>query len=128
MYRCELCNLNLFFRNKTKHNQSKKQKYYANLILNRYVIKNVKVIKFKNRFNPYFNTHTRKFNSYTVHITLRDYEGDPLSHKIIVSMYVTYNIQSEHYNIYSTESASDFLQRVISIYYGRKSSTKNLQK
>ena len=63
-----------------------------------------------------FIEHTRKFNFFTVHITLRDYEVDPLSHKIKVSNYVTYNIQSEHYNTYATESASDFLHKVISIF------------
>ena len=62
MYRCELCNTYLLERNKTKHNQSKKHKYHSNLIINRYVIKNVEVIKFKDVFNPYFTTHARKFN------------------------------------------------------------------
>ena len=52
MYRCELCSTILQKRNKTKHNQSKKHKYYSNLILNRYVIKNVKVNEFKDIFNP----------------------------------------------------------------------------
>ena len=62
MYRCELCNTIVQNRNKTKHNQTKKHKYYSNLILSRYVIKNVEVSKFKDVFNPYFTTHTRKFN------------------------------------------------------------------
>ena len=39
---------------------------------------------------------------FTIHITLRCYEGDPLSHKI-------------NYTTYTTESASDFLHRVLSI-------------
>ena len=47
MYRCELCNTILLKRNKTKHNQTRKHKYYSKLILNRYVIKNVQVIKLK---------------------------------------------------------------------------------
>ena len=46
MYRCELCNTNLLNRNKTKHNQTKQHKYYSNLLLNRYAIKNVEVIKY----------------------------------------------------------------------------------
>ena len=41
-----------------------------------------------------------------------------------MSNYVTYNIQSEYYTTYSTEPASDFLHRVISIYYGHKRSLK----
>ena len=54
MYRCELCNTILQERNKTEHNQTKKDKYYSNMILNRYVIKNVEVNKFSDVFNPYF--------------------------------------------------------------------------
>ena len=62
MYRCPLCNVILQNRNKTKHKQSKKHKYYSNLILNQYVRKNVEVNNFKDIFNPYFTAHTRKFS------------------------------------------------------------------
>ena len=108
MYTCDLCNTIVQKRNKTKHNQTKKQKCFSNLILNRYVIKNVEVIKFKDVFNPYFTTHTRKFNYFTVSNLLRIYDGGhPFNHKINVSKYVTYNIQSEHYTTYTTELAND---------------------
>ena len=60
MFRCELCNTFLQERYKTKHNQSKKHKYYSNLILNRYVMKDVEVIRFEDIFNPYFIEHTKK--------------------------------------------------------------------
>ena len=62
MYICELCNTILLERNKTKHKQTEKHKYYSNLIINRYVIKDVKVIRFKDIFNPYFIEHTKKLN------------------------------------------------------------------
>ena len=52
MYSCELCNSKLLKRDKTKHNQTKKHNYYPNLILNRYVIKDVEVVSFKDIFNP----------------------------------------------------------------------------
>ena len=65
---CDLCNTIVQKRNKTKHNQTKKHEYYSNLILNRYVIKNVEVINFKDVFNPYFIIDTRKFNLFTVSI------------------------------------------------------------
>ena len=127
MYRCELCNTNVQKRNKTKHNQTKIHKYYSNLILNRFVIMNVEVSKFKDIFNNYFIPHTRKFNFFTVQTTLRPFEGsDILSHKIKVTNYVTYNIQSEHYTTYTTELANDFLNRVISIHYGYKYSLKKI--
>ena len=125
MYRCELCNTIVQKRNKTKHDQSKRHKYYSNLILNRYVIKNVKVIKFKDVFNPYVTAHTRKFNFFTVSILLREHDREhPLNHKINVSNYVTYNIQSEHYTTYTKEPASNFLHRVLSIYFSYRCSPK----
>ena len=129
MHRCELCNTYLLERNKTKHNQTKKHKYYSNLKLNRYVIKNVEVKKFKDVINPYFTAHTRKFNFFTVSILLRLYdEGHLLSHKISVSNYVTYSIQSEHYITYTTELANDFLYRVLSIFFLTEVSLKELLK
>ena len=125
MYRCEICDTYLLKRNKTKHDQSKKQKYYSNLMLNRYVIKNVEVNKFKDVFNAYFIAHTRKFNFSTVSVLLRFYDGEhPLNNKINVSNYVTYNIQSEHYTTYTTGSASDFLHQDISIYFSHRCSPK----
>ena len=112
-------------RNKTKHNQSKKHRYYSNLIFNRFVIKSVEVIKLKDIFTPYFTAHTRKFNFFTVSILLRIYDGKyHLNHKINVSNYVIYKIQSEHYTTYTTELAVIFLHRVISIYFSHVSSPK----
>ena len=37
---------------------------------------------------------------------------------------VIYNIQSEHYTTYTAEAASDFLHRVISIYFSHRCSPK----
>ena len=47
MIRCEICNTNMLPRSETKNNHTKKHKYYSKMILNRYVIKNVEVFKFK---------------------------------------------------------------------------------
>ena len=47
-----------------------------------------------------------------------------LDHVISVPNNGTYNIQSEHYSIHTTEPASDFLHKVISIYYSRSCSPK----
>ena len=61
--------------------------------------------------------------SFTVHITLRLFEGeDILNHKTNLSIYVTYNIQSEQYSTYTTKIANDFLHKVISIYFNHKCS------
>ena len=75
MYRCELCNTNLLDRNKTKHNRTKKHKHYSNLISNRYVIKNVEKINFKDVFKTYFTAHEGKFNFFTVQFSLSLGEG-----------------------------------------------------
>ena len=112
-------------RNKTKHNQTKKHKYHSSLILNRYVIKNIEVIKFKDVFNPYFIEHTRKINFHTVCITLKPHlDESSIKHEISLSNYVTYKKESEHYTTFTTYSASDFLHRVISIYFRHRCSPK----
>ena len=133
MYRCELCNVNLLKRNKTKHNQTKKHEYYSNLILNRYVINNVEVIKFKDVIDPYFVAHSKKFNFFEVCVSLRfvielipTFYDDPYT--ISVSNNVTYNIQSEHYTTSTTISASEFLLMVIGIYLSHKCSPKIIHK
>ena len=96
MYRGDICDINFLKRNKTKNEQSKKQKYYSKRILNRYVIKNVKVSDFEDEFNPFFIEHSRKFKFFTISILLNLYnEEHPLNKKINVSNFVTYNIKSE---------------------------------
>ena len=118
MYRCDLCNTIVQKRNKTKHNRSKKHKYYSNLILNRYVIRSVEVNKFKDVFNSYFIEHTRNFNLFSVNIIIRIYDGDRLiSHKTGLLNYVTYKIQSEHFTTHMIEAANDFLHKVIPSYF-----------
>ena len=120
-YRCNLCNVILLKRNNTKHNLSKKHRFISNLIVNRYVIKNVEVSKYKDVFNPYFTAHTKKFNFFTLNILLRLYVGKhPLNHKINVSNYVTYNIESGDYTTYTTELAKDILHQDISIYFSHR--------
>ena len=108
MYRSDLCNTILLQRNKTKHNRTKKQKFYSNLILNGYVIKDVELIKYKDIFNPYFIEHTKLFNLSTKCIFLRFNDDDADPYKIGVSNYVTSNIQTENYSPFTTELASDF--------------------
>ena len=100
MYKCELCYVILQKRNKTKHDQSKKHKYYSNLLRNRYVMKDVEVTTFKDVFDPYFIEHTIKFNFFTVYRILRLYDNENYhGHEINAPNYSTYNIQSKHYSI-----------------------------
>ena len=128
MYRCEICNTILLKRNKTKYNQTKKHKFYSNLILNRSVIKNVEVIKVRDIFNPYFIEHTKKLNLFTVCIFLRfDDDEDPRNHNISVSNNVTHHILSGNHSTFTTELASDFFDRFIPIYLSHKCDPKMIQ-
>ena len=105
---------------KTKHNQTKKHKYYSNLILIRYVFKIVELIKFQDEFNPYFIPHTRRFTFFTIHLSLRLFEDEDIwNNQISVTNNVIYNIQREHFSIRTSELANDFLHRVISIHCSR---------
>ena len=108
---------------KTKRNQTKKHIYYSNLILNRYVKKNVEVIKFKDLCNPYFIEHTKKFNLFTVLVFLR-FDDDDNPSKISVPNNVTYNNESENSSTFTTEFSSDFLQRVVAFYLSHKCDPK----
>ena len=124
MYSCELCIIFILPRNKTKHRKTKKHKYYSNLILNRYVIKDVEVANYKDVFHPYFTHHSKKFKILTVCIILRHHsdlsgfdDGDhPLDHKISILNNITNRIESEQYSACTTESACDILQKVTPIY------------
>ena len=121
-FRCNLCNVTLLKRYKSKHNQSKKHKYFSILILNRYVIKRVKVNEFKDIFKPYFINLQEKLFFFSVSVVLKfdDDDFDCFKHKISVSNNVTYSIESENYTTYTTEPAPDFLHRVIGIYLSHK--------
>ena len=65
--------------------------------------------------------HTKKFNLFTVCVFLR-FDDDDNPYKISNSNNVTYNIQSEHYSTFTTELASDFLDRVTTIYLSHECS------
>ena len=125
MYRSELCNVILQKTMKTKHDQSKEHKYCSNLILTRYVMKDVEVPKFRDEFDPYFIEHAKKFNFFTVRTILRHYDDEyNINHEINVSNYVTFGIRSKNFSMLFRQPASDLLHTVISIRYSHKCSPK----
>ena len=64
-------------------------------------------------------------NLFTVCIFLRlDNDKDPRNHNISVSNNVTYHILSENYSTFTADLASDFLDRVIAVYYSHKCDPK----
>ena len=52
--------------NRNRHNQSKKHKYFSNLIIKKYIVKNDEIDKFKDILQLYFDEHKNKFNDFTV--------------------------------------------------------------
>ena len=57
--KCKDCNTTIKKKNKTKHEQPKKYKYFSNLLLNKYVIKDIAVDKFKVVVTQYCNEHIK---------------------------------------------------------------------
>ena len=68
MMKCEICHSLIQRKNKTKHDNTKKHKYYSNLILNTYFVNDVKLDEYKDLLSKYFFDHMKKFNSFTVRV------------------------------------------------------------
>ena len=66
MEECDICLSKIRKRNKNKHEQSKKHKYFSNLIIDKYIIKNDKIDKFKDIIQSYCDKHEKKFDNFTV--------------------------------------------------------------
>ena len=64
--KCHECNTTIEKKYKSKHEQSKKHKYFANLVLSRCVIKDMAVDKFKDAITLYNNEHIKKIDIFTV--------------------------------------------------------------
>ena len=65
------CNISLTKvkkRNRIRHEQSEKQKYFSDLIINRYSIKNKEIDHFKDILQSYFDKHKKKFDKFNVWI------------------------------------------------------------
>ena len=57
---CEICHSLLQRKNPTKHDNSKNHKYFSNLILNTYIVKDVKLDEFKDVLPKYYFDHMKK--------------------------------------------------------------------
>ena len=69
MEKCDICLIKIKKRNKNKHQQSKKHKYFlSNLIINKYIVRNDEIEKFKDILQSYYDEHKKKFNEFTVRI------------------------------------------------------------
>ena len=65
--KCEICHSFIQMKNKTEHDNSKKHKYYSNLVLSTYIVKDVKLDEF-NALSKYYFDHMKNFISFTVRV------------------------------------------------------------
>ena len=69
MEECDICLTKIKKRNKKKHQQSKKHRYLlSNLIINKYIVRNDEIDKFKDILPSYYDKHKIKVNKFSVWI------------------------------------------------------------
>ena len=67
MEACDICLTRIKRRNRRKHKQSKKHKYYyLNLIINKYIVNNDEFDNFKDILKSHYVNHKKKCNSFSV--------------------------------------------------------------
>ena len=61
MYECNICLTKIKKRNKNKHEKLMKHKYIlSNLIINKYIVKNNEIDKFKEIVQSYYEKHKKE--------------------------------------------------------------------
>ena len=69
MYECDICLAKIKQRNKSKHENSMKHRYFlSNMIVRKYIVKNIDITKFENTLQSYCDEHKKKFDEFTVTI------------------------------------------------------------
>ena len=109
MMKCEICHLLLQRNKRTKHDKSKQHKYYSNLILNTYFVKDVKLDEFEEVFSTYYFNHTKKFDSFTVRVYWKVIND--IQYKIFVPQVVSFGTVVHSMTVNIKETACDFLDR-----------------
>ena len=66
MNECDICLTKIKKRGNKRHEQSKKHKYYPNLVINKYIVKNPESNKFKDIIQEYYDKRKTKFNNFVV--------------------------------------------------------------
>ena len=98
-------------KNNTKHDKSKKHKYFSNLILNSYFVKDVKLDDFKNVMFKYYFDHMKKFNNFTVRVYLKI--KDEIQFNLSVPLIVSYGTIAITMSVTMEESAREIQDRAI---------------
>ena len=88
MYECEICPAKIKKRNKNKHEKSMKHRYFlSNKIVNKYIVKNNDIIKFKDILQSYCDEHKKKLNEFSVTIIWK--KNDMIINKISIPRTIT---------------------------------------
>ena len=88
MEECNIC-LTKIKKRKKRHEQSKKHKYFfSNLILNKYVVKNVEIDKFSDILQSYYDEHKKKISQFRIDLIWK--KNDVFINKISVPSTITY--------------------------------------
>ena len=87
MEECNFCLTKIKKQNKNKHEQSKKHKYFSNLIINKYIVINDEIDKFKDIFQSYYDKRKKKIDEFTVCVLWM--KNDVLKNKISVPSLIT---------------------------------------
>ena len=66
MEECNICLSRIIERNKNKLEQSKKHNDFSNLIINKYILGNPEIKKFKDIMQLYYVKHKKKFDNFSV--------------------------------------------------------------
>ena len=109
MEKCNICLSKTKKRNKNKHEQSKKHKYFSNLIIIKYIVKNDEIDKFKDIIQSYYDMHKKKFDNLIVCVTWM--KNELAVNKVSVPSIITYHQILMRLTITRKETACDYLNK-----------------
>ena len=112
--KCETCHSLIQRINKTKHDNSKKHKFYSNLILNTYIVKDVKLDEYKDFMSKYYFDHIKKLKSFTVRVYWK--VNNEIQFKLSVPHVVSFGMVVHSITVYIEETACDFLDKANEAY------------
>ena len=114
MIKCHESNTTIKKKNKTRHEETKKYKYFYKLVLNIYIVKDIAVDKFKDIITSYYKEHLKEFDFFTVCVYWK--VDDITNCKISVPKTLSYGVTVHGYPNIISETACDFSNRLITSY------------
>ena len=88
MFEFDICRAKIKKRNKNKLEKSMKPRYFfSNINVNKYIVKNNDISKFKHNLQSYCDEHKKKFNEYTGTIIWK--KNDMIINKISIPRTIT---------------------------------------